>query len=123
MGKRKKILLVEDDEIVIEILLKKLEAEGYDITIARNGNEGMEEMRKEKQDLILLDMVMPEKGGMEVLEEIHSDEKLREIPVVIISNSGQEVELEKAKDLGIKDWLIKTEFDPKEVIAKVKKHI
>lgn len=66
---------------------------------------------------------MPKKGGFEVLEEMSGDENLKNIPVVIISNSGQPVELDKAKRLGAKDWLIKTEFDPQEVLDKVIKQI
>lgn len=119
-NKKKKILLVEDDQIVIEILVKKLEKEGYSIVVARDGNEGLKKMREETPDVILLDMVMPKKGGMEVLEEMHVDRKLSKIPVVIISNSGQPVELERAKALGVSDWLIKTEFDPEEVVEKVR---
>lgn len=78
-------------------------------------------MRAEKPDLILLDIVMPKKNGFEVLEEMQKDEALRGTAVIIISNSGQPVELDRAKELGASDWLIKTEFDPQEVIEKVKK--
>jgi len=116
----KKILLVEDEEILINILSKKLEKEGYEVTIARNGQEGLESMRKDKPDLILLDVVMPKMSGFEVMEEMNKDEKLKKISVIIVSNSGQPVELDRAKKLGAKDWLIKTDFDPQEVVEKVK---
>lgn len=116
----KKILLVEDEEILINILNKKLVKEGYDVSTARNGQEGLDMMRKEKPDLILLDVVMPKMGGFEVMEEMNKDEKLKKISVIIVSNSGQPVELDRAKRLGAKDWLIKTDFDPQEVIEKVK---
>ncbi|MFA4998506.1 MAG: response regulator [Candidatus Paceibacterota bacterium] len=116
----KKILLVEDEEILINILSKKLTKEGYEVTIARNGQEGLESMRKDKPDLILLDVVMPKMSGFEVMEEMNKDEKLKKISVIIVSNSGQPVELDRAKKLGAKDWLIKTDFDPQEVVEKVK---
>jgi two-component system alkaline phosphatase synthesis response regulator PhoP len=119
----KKILIVEDEEIIYELLQRKLSQEGYEVKIARDGDEGLTKMREEKPDLILLDIVMPKKGGFEVMEEMQKDENLRDIPVIVISNSGQPVELDKAKELGAKDWLIKTEFDPQEVIEKVKKQI
>ncbi len=121
----KKILFIEDEEIMIDLLQKKLAAEGYQVSIARDGEEGLRMMRemKPKPDLILLDIIMPKMGGFEVMEEMEKDEELREIPVIIISNSGQPVELDRAKELGAKDWLIKTEFDPKEVIDKVVKQI
>lgn len=119
----KKILIIEDEEIIYSLLQKKLTEEGYQILIAKNGIEGMEKMREAKPDLILLDIVMPRKGGFEVMEEMQKDDTLRNISVIVISNSGQPVELDRAKELGAKDWLIKTEFDPQEVLEKVKKQI
>jgi len=119
----KKILLVEDEDLIIKLLQKKLISEGYDVTIASDGEEGMKAIRQNKPELVLLDIVMPKKGGFEVLEEINQDINLRDIPVIIISNSGQPMELDRAQRLGVKDWLIKTEFDPKEVLEKVVKQI
>jgi len=117
----KKILLIEDEEILINLLQKKLANEGYDISVARNGQEGLESIKEIRPDLILLDIIMPKMGGFEVLEEMQKDQELKNIPVIIISNSGQPVEIDRAQKLGVKDWLIKTDFDPQEVIDKVKK--
>ena len=119
----KKILIVEDEEIIYSLLQKKLTEEGYQVSIAKNGVEGLEKMREVKPDLILLDIIMPQKGGFEVMEEMRGDENLKDIAVIVISNSGQPVELDRAKELGARDWLIKTEFDPQEVLEKVKKQI
>ena len=119
----KKILIVEDEEIMYSLLERKLRAEGYDVTVAKDGEEGLLKMHEEKPDLILLDIIMPKKGGFEVMEEMQKEKELRDIPVIVISNSGQPVELDKAQQLGAKDWLIKTEFDPQEVIEKVKRQI
>lgn len=119
----KKILIVEDEELLSDMLKRKLEMEGYEVFIAKNGVEGLEKIKKINPDLILLDIVMPEKGGFEVMEELKGEENLKNIPIIIISNSGQPVEIDRAKELGVKDWLIKTEFDPQEVIEKVKKQI
>jgi two-component system alkaline phosphatase synthesis response regulator PhoP len=119
----KKILLMEDEELIISLLQKKLVKEGYDVAVARNGQEGLELMRKEKPALVLLDIIMPKKGGFEVMEEMSNDESLKNTPIIIISNSGQPVELGRAKKLGVKDWVIKVEFDPEEVVDKVKKQI
>ena len=121
----KRILLIEDEELMIDILERKLSQAGYEVFIAKDGEEGLKKMREmePKPDLVLLDVIMPKMGGFEVMEEMIKDEKLKEIPVIVISNSGQPVELDRAKKLGAKDWLIKTEFDPKEVLEKVKKHI
>lgn len=118
-----KILLIEDEEIMIGLLQKKLSQEGYEVWVARDGMEGLKTMREIGPDLILLDIVMPKMGGLELMEEMAKDQTLKKIPVVIISNSGQPVELDKAKELGAKDWLIKTEFSPQEVVEKIKKQI
>ena len=119
----KKILLIEDEKIMVDLLRKKLTKEGYDVSVAWDGEEGLAKMRESKPDLILLDIIMPKIGGFEVMEEVIKDKELKKIPIIIISNSGQPVELERAKKLGVKDWLIKTEFDPQEVLDKVIKQI
>ena len=119
----KKILLVEDEEIIIDLLVKKLRDEGYEVHVARDGVEGLEKMKDVKPDVVLLDIIMPKMGGFEVMEEMKGDPDLKDFPIIIISNSGQPIELDRAKELGARDWLIKTEFDPREVIEKVKGQI
>lgn len=119
----KKILLIEDEEIMIDLLQRKLSGVGYDVLVAKDGEEGLKLMRESRPDLVLLDIVLPKKDGFEVMEEKKKDKDLKKIPVIIVSNSGQPVELNRAKESGAKDWLIKTEFDPQEVLEKVKKQI
>ena len=119
----KKILIVEDEEIILDLLQKKLTEVGYEISVARDGEEGLRMIREIKPNLILLDIIMPKMGGFEVMEEMQKDRELKKIPVIVVSNSGQPVEIDKAQELGAKDWLIKTEFDPQEVIDKVIKQI
>jgi len=124
----KKILLVEDEELMIDLLQRKLTKEGYEISVARDGEAGLKAMKDTLQagyppDLVLLDIIMPKMGGFEVMEEMGKDKNLKDIPVIVISNSGQPVELDRAQTLGAKDWLIKTEFDPQEVVDKVVKQI
>jgi len=117
----KTILILEDEDIMLGLLQRQLKAEGYIVHTAEDGEAGLTMMKEIKPDLILLDIIMPKKDGFEVLEEKQKDETIKDIPVIIISNSGQPVELTKAQSLGVADWLIKTEFDPQEVTAKVKK--
>ena len=119
----KKILIIEDEEILLNLLQRKLIQEEYEVSVARDGDEGLRLMKETLPDLILLDILMPRMGGIEVMEEMQKDDDLKGVPVVIISNSGQPVEIDKAQKLGAKDWLIKTEFDPQEVVEKVKKQI
>ena len=124
----KKILLVEDEEIMIDLLQRKLTKEGYEISVARDGEDGLKVMKDDLQagnppDLVLLDIIMPKMGGFEVMEKMGKDPELKKIPVIVISNSGQPVELNRAQKLGARDWLIKTEFDPQEVVDKIVKQI
>lgn len=122
-NRAKKILLIEDEKTITDVLSKRLAREGYQILAAENGEEGLRTMREKKPDLILLDIIMPRMGGFEVMEEMNKDPELKKIPVIIVSNSGQPVEINRAQKLGAKDWLIKTEFDPQEVVEKIKKQI
>ncbi len=119
----KKILIIEDEKIISDLLEKKLTREGYSVTITTNGIDGLVKMRKDRPDIVLLDIIMPKMGGFEVMEEMNKDEMLKDIPVIVVSNSGQPVEIDRIKKMGAKDWLIKTEFDPQEVLEKVKKQI
>ncbi len=119
----KKILIIEDEELMVDLLQRKLLKENYEITIARDGQEGLKAMRETMPDLVLLDIIMPKMGGFEVMEEMKKSPELKKIPVIVVSNSGQPVEIDRAQKSGAKDWLIKTEFDPQEVIDKVVKQI
>lgn len=116
----KTILLIEDEEILLEVLQKKLLKEGFAVETARDGLEGLESMKRKRPDLVLLDIIMPRIDGYEVLEKMQKDASLSNIPVIIISNSGQPVEIDRALALGAKDYLIKAQFSPLEVITKVR---
>lgn len=123
MNNNKKVLIVEDERILGELILNKLLTEGYTAFLELNGNNGLRKMREIKPDLVLLDILMPEKDGYEVLEEIHKDETLKNIPIIIISNSGQPLELKRILELGVKDYIVKANFSPNEVLDKVHKYI
>jgi DNA-binding response OmpR family regulator len=116
-----KILIIEDERSLVDLLVKKLSMEGYEMSFAYDGEEGLEKVDEVKPDLILLDIQMPKKDGYEVLESLSRDGK--KIPVIIISNSGQPVEIAKTKKLGAVDHLIKTEFSPEDVLGKVNKYL
>ncbi|MDD5032160.1 MAG: response regulator [Patescibacteria group bacterium] len=116
-----KILIIEDEEVLADVLESKLKKEGYDMIMAADGRDGLNKVRELKPDMVLLDIIMPKMNGYEVLEKME-EEKIK-IPVIIISNSGQPVELEKIKKMGAVDYLIKTKFNPDDVITKVKKYL
>lgn len=119
MHEKKRIIIVEDDAVLRDVLGEKLEKSGYIVDKAEDGVVAMERIRAVKPDCILLDILMPRKGGIEVLEDLNADEGLRNIPVIIISNSGQPVEIKRAQELGAREFLIKAVFDPNEVLEKV----
>ncbi|MDP2930742.1 MAG: response regulator, partial [bacterium] len=116
----KTILIIEDEEIMLDLLQRKISASGYRVLIAGNGEEGLAILRKEKPDLIVMDLLMPKMDGFTMMKEVQRDEDLKKIPLIIVSNSGQPVELDEAKKLGARDWLIKAEFDPQELIDKIR---
>lgn len=123
INKTKKILIIEDEQILGEIILNKLSSEGYQVFLAHDGDLGMQKMAELKPDLILLDLIMPKKNGFEVLEEMQKLDTLKNIPVVVISNSGQQSEIERIVRLGVRDYIIKAQFSPDEVIEKVRKYL
>ena len=118
-GGKKKIVIVEDEEILSELLKNKLEAAGFSVEIARDGAAGFELIKSAHPDLVLLDMMLPGMNGLKVLEHMKEVGLLPGIPVLIISNSGQPIETERAVALGARDYLIKVNFDPAEVLARV----
>lgn len=120
MNKKKKILIIEDEKTLSDALIKKLKVEGYETDSAYDGDDGLEKIKTFKPDLILLDILMPRVDGFQVMEAVHNDAELSKIPIIIISNSGQPVEIERAIKLGVRDYLVKAEFDPSEVMDKVK---
>lgn len=112
--------MIEDDVFLGDVLLEKLKKENYETYIARDGREGLETIKKLKPDLILLDIILPTMNGYEILEAKEKDSEIAKIPVIIISNSGQPVEINRALALGVKDYFIKAQFDPEEVMVKIR---
>ncbi len=117
-----KILLVEDDAILVEMYQAKFELEGHDVRVATNGEECLEVLKEHTPELILLDILMPKLNGFHVLKEIKKQPKLRQIPVILLTNLGEaEVDMnqELATALGVSDYLIKSRHTPDEVVEKV----
>jgi DNA-binding response OmpR family regulator len=115
-----KILIVEDDRFLRELIARKLKNEGYEVSEAVDGEEGLKRIKEEKPDLILLDLILPGIDGFEVLVKAKEDPTTAQIPVIILSNLGQREEIEKGLKLGAIDYLIKAHFTPGEIIEKIK---
>lgn len=115
-----KILIIEDDIFLGDVLIQKFKAAGYEVDLARDGGSGFKQIREWKPDLILLDIILPVMNGYEVLEAMKKDATISKIPVIVVSNSGQPVEINRALALGVRDYLVKAQFDPEEVLVKVR---
>ena len=115
------ILIIEDDRMLRELLSQKLSKEDYEISSAIDGEEGLKKVKEIKPNLILLDLILPGMDGFGVLEQIKQDPELEKIPVVILSNLGQQEEIDRGLKLGATDFLVKANFTLSEIIEKIKK--
>lgn len=119
----KKILIIEDDKFLRELIVQKLSKEDFGVSEAIDGEEGIKKIKEEKPDLILLDLILPGIDGFEVLSRMKEDPALTSIPVIILSNLGQKEDVERGLKLGAVDYLIKAHFTPGEIIEKVKANL
>lgn len=124
MPKKKiKILLIEDELEIAEMYQDKFQDEGFEMVLAFDAKEGLEKAKKEKPDLILLDILLPTENGISLLGKIRKELELRDMIVVALSNYDEPKTKEKAFDLGVKAYLIKTDFTPKTLVEEVKKYL
>lgn len=118
---KKTILIIEDDNFLQGLEAKKLEKEGYHVLTASNANEAFKTMDSGAEiDLILLDLLLPEVDGFTILKKIRDDNKLSETPVIIFSNLSEEKDIEKATQLGISEFMVKSNFTLDELAEKIK---
>jgi DNA-binding response OmpR family regulator len=115
-----KIALVEDDPFLSSMYSTKFGLEGFEVVSASDGEKGVELIRQELPDIVLLDVLMPKMNGFDVLKLIKQDETTRDIPVILLTNLNQSDEVEQGMDLGAVDYLIKAHFMPSEVVDKIK---
>ncbi|MDP2951086.1 MAG: response regulator [bacterium] len=114
-----KILTIEDDKFLRELIRRKLQEVGFEAVSASSGEEGLALVKAEKPNLILLDLIMPGMDGFTTLKELQKDPLLASIPVIILSNLGQQDDIDKAKQLGAVDFLVKAHFTPNEIVDKI----
>ncbi len=117
----KHVLLVEDDTFLANIYKTKFEMEGFRVSVAENGEAGLDDAKKKKPDIILLDVLLPKMDGFTVLKHLKNDSETGAIPVILLTNLGQKDDVEKGLELGAVDYLIKAHFKPSETVGKVKK--
>ena len=118
---KKKILIIEDDEILSKALRDFLSADGFEVTIASNGEIGIKMAKEKCPDLIVLDIILPKKDGYEVIKELKKRSgNARNIPIVLLTNLGSFADVEKALRLGATTYLTKTDYSLEDIAKKIK---
>lgn len=116
---QKKVLIVDDDEFLLEMYALKFKEVGFKVEIAETGREAVDKASEFAPDIILLDIVLPEMDGFEVLQEIRHNKKVPNSFIVMLTNLGQKDDTERSIRLGADDYIVKAHFTPSEVVEKV----
>lgn len=119
-NQKKKVLLIEDDTFLSHMYELKFTAEGFDVTIANDGLEGLAMVKKKMPDIILLDIILPKMDGWDFLKTLRADLKEATPPVILLTNLGQSNDVKKGMSMGVVDYLIKAHFTPNEVVQRIK---
>ncbi len=121
--KQKTILLVEDEPLLGNLLKQRLEKENFKVFLSKDGEEARSFLKNQVPDLILLDIILPNISGFELMEEFQSDPQISKVPVVVISNLGQESDISKGKSLGAVEYFVKAQVSIEELFNYVKKFL
>lgn len=119
-NKKTRILLIEDEEMLANMYEVKFNNEGYELIKAHDGAKGLEMAKSTKPDFVLLDIIMPKMDGFSVLSAMKEDSELKDIPVLLLTNLGQDEDIEKGKELGAVGYLVKANVTPIDVVNRVK---
>jgi DNA-binding response OmpR family regulator len=119
----KKILLVEDDDSLASVYLTRLQAEGFDVRRVANGEDALAAAIEYKPDLVLLDVMMPKVSGFDVLDILRNTPETTNVKVVMLTALSQDTDKERAKSLGVDDYLVKSQVVIADVVAKIKQHL
>lgn len=115
-----KIAIIEDDPTINQMYRMKFEADGFDVQLASDGVRGVALVEAFRPDLILLDMQMPQKNGYETLRDIRAEDWGKTIPVIILTNMGEEESPKELRALGIESYIVKADLTPSQVVERVK---
>lgn len=120
MAKKKKLILVVDDDLMLLELYRRLFATyGMNVSVAKDGEEGLQMIIQEKPDFVILDIRMPKLDGIEVLRLIRKDEKLKRTPVLMLTNFDLEEYRKQVEQLGVVDFMVKVGIEPKQLVKRV----
>lgn len=120
---RHPILIIEDDEFLAKMMARVFEENGLTCELASSGKEGLKKATSVNPRLIILDIILPDLDGFSILSKIKSFPATKRIPVIIISNLGQEEDVQQGLKLGAKDYIVKSDLSIDAVVAKVKKYL
>ena len=123
MAEGKKILIVEDDFFIRDIYQKQFTKEGFNVEVSPDAENGLEKVKNEKPNLILLDLMLPKMSGLDLLKILKADTDLKSIPVVILTNLGQDQAIKQGFDLGADGYLIKSAYTPSQIVNEVRTYI
>ena len=118
-----KVLIIEDDNFLSDLYKIQFEKSGYKVVQAYDGLDGLSKISIESPSIVVLDLIMPELSGLEVLERLKKDPKFSAIPVVVLSNLRDEEKMKKALTLGAVGYIIKPTLTPKQIVEEVGKYI
>lgn len=117
------LLIIEDEEAVAEMYATYFKENGFDVEVSNNGSEGFEKMVAKRPALVLMDIVMQGISGDEVVEKAMQDPATKDIPIIMLTNFTDSIQLKNAMRMGAKDFIVKTELTPKQVVERVQKYI
>ncbi|MDD3735243.1 MAG: response regulator [Candidatus Pacebacteria bacterium] len=123
MADTKKVVFIEDDSFLIDVIGEEIQKDHILYFNAKNGIDGLDTIRREKPDLVLLDLILPGISGFDVLKRIKQDPELSHIPVIVLSNLATKEDIEKAKELGAVDYMVKAQTMPDEVKSIIFKYL
>jgi DNA-binding response OmpR family regulator len=115
----KKILIIEDDAFLQGLESNKLKKEGYEVITASSGEEGIEKINEDGVNFILLDLVLPNYDGFDILKKIRETEKIKDLPVIVFSNLSEDKYIKQANDLGATDFMVKSNFTLDELVERI----
>lgn len=121
--KQRKVLIVEDEALLLEMYEVAFRAGRFNVVIADSGEEGWQQLKRTDADLVLLDIKMDDVSGIEILRRLHNEPHLPKIPVWMLTNVGEEAVAREAMSLGAEEYIMKTKITPSELVAKVKQRL
>jgi len=115
----KKVLIIEDDAFLLDLEASKIKKNGYDVLVAQTGEDGMKKISEQGVNIILLDLLLPNYDGFEILKRIKEGESTKNIPVIVFSNLAEAKDMEKAVSLGANKFMVKSNFSLEELIDEI----